>query len=83
MDLLHCGHCPYLGADSTDSLCKLSEYLYTEILHDWTSKESQDKDISCYQTLNRSQDIDIHVLVDTGWITGQITRQSAGYSGQT
>ena len=35
--------------------------------------------ILCYQTLNISQDMDLHVLVDTGLIIGQI----AGYSGQT
>ena len=60
-------------------LCKLAEYLYTDILCDWISKGSQDKDISCYRILNRSQDTDICVLLDTGQITGQI----AGYSGQT
>ena len=59
--------------------CVHSEYLYKDILRDWTSKGSQDKDISHYQTLNGSQDTDICVLVDIGWITGQI----AGYSGQT
>ena len=45
------------------------------------SKGSQDKDILCYGTLNRSQDIDICVLVDIGQITGQITGQIAGYGG--
>ena len=64
-------------------LCKLSEYLYTDILCDLISKGSQDKDILWYQTLNGSQDIDICVLVDTRWITGLITGQIAGYSGQT
>ena len=63
----------------TVQLCKLSEYLYTDILCDWVSKGSQDKATSCYETLNRSQDTDICVLVDIGQITGQI----AGYSGQT
>ena len=63
----------------TVQLCKLSEYLYTDILCDCTSKGSQDKNILCYQTLNRSQDTDICVLVNIGQITGQI----AGYSGQT
>ena len=78
MDLLNFGHYPYLG-EWTIQLCKLSVYLNTDILCDWISKGSQDKDISCYQTLNRSQDTDICVLVDIGQITGQI----AGYSGQT
>ena len=45
----------------TVQLCKLSEYLYTDILCDWISKGSQDKDIPCYGTLNRSQDTDIRV----------------------
>ena len=62
---------------STVQLCKLSEYLYTDILCDWISKGLQDKDILCYGTLNRSQDTDICVLVDAG----QITEQIAGYSG--
>ena len=69
--------------EQTVQLCKLSEYLYTDILCDSTSKGSQDKDSSCYGTLNRSQDTDICVLVDTGKITRQITGQIAGYSGQT
>ena len=43
--------------EETVQLCKLSEYLYTDILCDWISKGSQDKDISCYGTLNRSQDL--------------------------
>ena len=43
----------------TVHLCKLSEYLYTDILCDWISKSSQDKDILCYQILNRWQDTDI------------------------
>ena len=60
----------------TVQLCKLSEYLYTDSLCDWISK-GQDKDISCYGTLNRSQNTDICVLADTGRITGQI----AGYTG--
>ena len=47
------------------------------------SKGSQDKNILCYWTLNISQDTDIYVLVDTTWITGQITGQIDGYSGQT
>ena len=64
-------------------LCKLSEYLSTDILCDWISKGSQDKDIPCYQTLNGSQDTDICVVVDIGQITVQITLQIAGYSGQT
>ena len=64
-------------------LCKLFEYIYADIFCDWISKGSQDKDISCYQTLNRSQDTDICVLVDTGRIIGQITGQIAGCSGQT
>ena len=55
----------------TVQLCKLSHYLYTDILCDWISKRSQDKDILCYGTLNRSQDTDICVLVDIGQITGQ------------
>ena len=67
--------------EQTVKLCKLSEYLYTDILCDWISKGSQDKDISCYGTLNRSQDTDICVLVDIGRITGQIAGQIAGYSG--
>ena len=50
-----------------------------DLLHDWTLKASQDEDILCYQTLYRSHDADISVLVDTGQITGQI----AGYCGQT
>ena len=49
---------------------------------DWISKGSQDKDILCYQILNRSQDTDICLLVDTGQMTDQITGQIAGYSGQ-
>ena len=65
--------------ERTVQLCKLSEYLYTDILNDWTWKGSQDKDILCYHILNGLQDTDIWVLVDTGRITGQI----AGYSGQT
>ena len=65
--------------EQTVQLCKLSEYLYTDILCDWTSKGSQDKDSSCYRILNGSQDIDIRVLVDTK----QITRQIAVYSEQT
>ena len=70
--------------EQTVQLCKLSEYLYTDILCDLISKGSQDKDISCCGTLNRSQDTDIClVLVDIGWITGQITELIAGYSGQT
>ena len=64
----------------TVQLCKLSEYLYTDILCDWISKGSQDKDISCYGILNISQDTDIGVLV-IGQITGQITEQIAGYCG--
>ena len=64
-------------------LCRLFEYLYTDILCDWISKTSQDKDIFRYRILNRSQDIDICVLVDIGRITGHITGQTAGYSGQT
>ena len=44
-----------------------------------------DKDISCYVTLNRSQDTDTCVLVNIGQITGQTTGQimgqTAGYSG--
>ena len=47
------------------------------ILCDLISEGSQDKDILCYRTLNKSQDTDICVLVETGQITGQI----AGYSG--
>ena len=66
----------------TVQLCKLSEYLYTDILCEWISKRLQEKDISCYQTMNKSQDTDICVLVDTGRITEQITGQIAGYSGQ-
>ena len=58
-------------------LCKLSEYLYTDILCDWISKGSQDKNISCYGRLNRSQDTGTCMSVDIGQITGQI----AGYSG--
>ena len=65
----------------TVQLCKLSEYLYTDILCDGISKGSQVKDISCYGTLNRSQDTDICVLVNIGEISGQITEQIAGYSG--
>ena len=42
--------------EQTVQLCKLSEYLYTDILHDWTSKGSQDKDILCYPTPDGSQD---------------------------
>ena len=34
------------------------------------------------QILNRSQDTDICLLVDTGQMTDQITGQIAGYSGQ-
>ena len=63
----------------TVQLCKLSEYLYTDILCNWISNRSQDKEILCYQTLNRSQDTDICVLMDIGQITGQ----NAGYSGQS
>ena len=37
----------------TVQLCKHSEYLYTNILCDWISKGSQDKDIPCYRALNR------------------------------
>ena len=87
MDLLHFAHCPYLGADSTvvHTLC-ISIYRH---LCDWISKGSQDKDISCYRTLKRSQDTDICVLMDigqitrrsTGQITGQNTGQIVGYSG--
>ena len=33
-------------------LYKLSEYLYTDMLCDWILEGLQDKDISCYQTLN-------------------------------
>ena len=36
-------------------LCKLSEYLHTDILCHWTLKGSQDKDILCYWTMNGSQ----------------------------
>ena len=46
-------------------LCELSEYLYTDILCGWISKGSQDKDISCYGTLNRSQDRSQDRLLDT------------------
>ena len=53
------------------------------MLCDWISKGSQDKDILCYRILNRSQDTDICVLVNTGRITGEITGQIAEYSGQT
>ena len=67
----------------TVQLCKLSGYLYTDILCDWISKGSQDKDILCHRTLNKSQDTDICVLVGIEQITGQITGQIAGYSGQT
>ena len=61
----------------TVQFCKLSEYFYTDILCDWISKGLQDNNISCYRTLNRSWDTDICVLMDTGWITGQITEQIA------
>ena len=67
----------------TVQLCKLSEYLYTDILCDWISKRPQDKDILGYGTLNRSQDTDICVLVDIVQITGQTIGQIAGYRGQT
>ena len=56
--------------ERTVQLCKLSEYLHTDFLCDWISKGSQDKDILCYRTLNRSKDTDICVLVDTRRITG-------------
>ena len=62
--------------EQTVKLGNLSEYLYTDILCDWISKGSQDKDILCYGTLNRS---DICVLMDIGQITGQF----AVYSRQT
>ena len=39
--------------------------------------------ILCYRALNGFQDTDICVLVDTRWITRQITVQIAGQSGQT
>ena len=65
--------------ERTVQLCKLSEYLYTHILHDCTSKGSQDKDISCYQTLNESYDTDACV---SGHRTDD-TRQIARYSEQT
>ena len=78
-DFLHFGHCPYLGADV--QFGKPSEYLYTDILCDWISKGSQDKEILCCGTLNNSHDTDICVLVDIEQITGQITEQIAGYSG--
>ena len=55
-----------MKARGSEKLCKLSEYFYTHILCDWISKGSQDKDISCYRTLNRSQDTDICVSVDFG-----------------
>ena len=67
--------------EHTVQLCKLSEYLYTNILRDRISKGSQDKDILCYEILNRSQDTHFFVLVGVGRITGQITGQIAGYSG--
>ena len=67
----------------TVQLCKLSEYVYTDILCHLISKGSQDNDSSCYRTLHRSQDTDICVLMDTRWITVQITGEMAGYSGQT
>ena len=48
--------------EQTVQLCKLSEYLKTDILCDWISKGSQDKDILCYGILNRPHDTDICVL---------------------
>ena len=51
--------------EQTVQLCKLSEHLYTDILCDWISKGSQDKDSSCYRTLNRSQDRSQDRLLDT------------------
>ena len=45
----------------TVQLCRLSEYFYTDIWCDWILKSSQDKNISCYRILNRSQDTDICV----------------------
>ena len=47
--------------EETVQLCKLSEYLFSDILCDWISKSSQDKNILCYRILNRSQDTDICV----------------------
>ena len=64
VDLLHLDIVHML--DWAVQLCKPSEYLYTDILCDWISKGSQDKDILCYRTLNRSQDTDICLSVDTG-----------------
>ena len=61
MDLLHFGHYPYLEVDSK---FVQTEYLYTDILCDCISEGSQDKDTSCYGTLNKSQDTDVCVLVD-------------------
>ena len=68
-------------SEQTVQLCKLSEYLYADILCDWISKGSRDKDITCYGTLNRSKDTDICMLVDIGQTIEQITEQIAGYSG--
>ena len=61
--------------EQTVQLCKFSEFLYIDILCDWISKGSQDKDVLCYGTLNKSQDTDICVLADIGQITGQIMGQ--------
>ena len=55
----------------------ISVYRYS-VLSD-IERITQGRNILYYQTLNRSQDTDICVLVDTRQIIGQI----AGYSGQT
>ena len=39
--------------EQTVQLCKLSEYLYTDIFCDWISRGQQDKDILCYRNKRR------------------------------
>ena len=46
---------------SGQSSCTNSLNIFIDILCDWISKSSQDKDILCYWILNGSQDTDICV----------------------
>ena len=71
MILLHVD-LPHFGHWSRQYSCANSLNIFILTLCVWISTRSQDKDIFGYGTLNRSQDTDICVLVDTGQITGQI-----------
>ena len=74
VDLLHLDFVHILKW--TVQLCKLSEYLYTDILMIGYQNHHR------IRTLNGAQDMDISALVDIRRITGQITGQAAGDSEQ-